>query len=92
MEPLLRGHVDERPTPLERPLDTVNLKVNVLISTPDERPPLSKDHCSGPKGMASQEGFRCTLFDLENIGLFGVFTVYDINILIMKPSDLNLHY
>ena len=36
MEPLLRGHPDERPTPLERPLNTVNLNLNVLTSTPDE--------------------------------------------------------
>ena len=25
MEPLFRGHIDERPTPLEKPLDNVNL-------------------------------------------------------------------
>ena len=60
MEPLLRGHPDERPTPLERPLDNVNLNINVLISTPDERPPLLKGHISGAKGVASQEGFHCT--------------------------------
>ena len=33
VEPLLRGHPDERPTTLERPLDNVNLNKNVLIST-----------------------------------------------------------
>ena len=27
-------------TPLERPLDYVNLNINVLISTPDEKSPL----------------------------------------------------
>ena len=27
--PLLRGHPDNRPTPLERPLDNVNLNINV---------------------------------------------------------------
>ena len=58
-EPLLRGHPDERPTPLERPLGTVNLNINVLISTPDERPPLLKDHFSGAKGVALQKGFHC---------------------------------
>ena len=31
-------------TPLERPLDNVYLNINVLISTPDERPPLLKGH------------------------------------------------
>ena len=50
VEPLYRGHPDERPTPLERPLYTANLNINVLISTPDERPPLLKDHFSGGKG------------------------------------------
>ena len=33
MEPLLRGHPDERPTLLER-----SLNMNVLSSTPDDRP------------------------------------------------------
>ena len=60
VEPLLRGHPDERPTPLERPLDNVNLNINVLISTPDERPSLLKGHISGTKGVASQEGLHCT--------------------------------
>ena len=59
VEPLLRGHPDERPPPLERPLDDVNLNVNVLISTPDKRPPLLKGHFSDAKGVASQEGFHC---------------------------------
>ena len=58
MEPLLRGHPDERPPPLERPLDNVNLNINVLISTPDERRPLLKGHFSGAKGVASQKGFH----------------------------------
>ena len=35
------------PTPLERPLDTVNLNTKVLISTPDERPSLLKGHKRG---------------------------------------------
>ena len=59
MKPLLRGHPDERPPPLERPLDNVNLNINVLIFTPDERPPLLKGHFSDAKGVASQEGFHC---------------------------------
>ena len=37
VEPLLRGHHDERPTPLEGSLNKVN--VIVLNSTHDERPP-----------------------------------------------------
>ena len=59
MGPLLRGHPDKRPPPLERTLDNVNLNINVLISTPDERPPLLKGHFCGTKGVASQEGFHC---------------------------------
>ena len=43
VEPLLRGHPDERPTPLERQLDNVKLNINVLISTPNERPHLLKE-------------------------------------------------
>ena len=64
VEPLLRGHPDERPTPLERSLDNVNLNINVLISTPDERPPLLKGHISGAKGVTSQEGFHCTYISI----------------------------
>ena len=56
MKPLLRGHPDKRPTSLERPLDNVNLYINVLISTPDQGPPLLKGHFSGAKRVASQEG------------------------------------
>ena len=59
VEPLLRGHPYERPPPLERPLDNVNLNINVLIFTPDKRPPLLKGHFSGTKGVASQEVFHC---------------------------------
>ena len=42
----------ERPPPLERPLYNVNLNINVLISTPDERPPLLKGYFSRAKGVA----------------------------------------
>ena len=59
MEPLLRGHPDKKPPPLKRPFDNVNLNINVLISTPDERLPLMKGHFSEAKGVASQEGFYC---------------------------------
>ena len=62
MESLLRGRLDERPAPLERPLDNVNLNINVLIftPTPEEGPPLLKGHFYCVKGVASQEGFHCT--------------------------------
>ena len=60
VEPLLRGHPDERPTPLERPLDNVNLNINVFRFTPDESPPLLKGHFVGAKRVASQEGFHYT--------------------------------
>ena len=52
VEPLLRGHPDKRPPPLERPLDSVNLNMNVLISNPDKTLPLLKGHFSGAKGVA----------------------------------------
>ena len=54
MEPLLRGHPDERSPPLQRPLDNVNLNINVLIFTPDKRSPLLKGHFSDAKMVASQ--------------------------------------
>ena len=66
-ETLLRGHPDERPTPLERPLGTVNLNINVLISTPDERPPLLKGNFSGAKGLASQEEFHCIIYVFQHL-------------------------
>ena len=59
VESLLRGRPQERPPPLERPLDNVNLNINVLISTP-ERSPLFKGHISAAKWVASQEEFHCT--------------------------------
>ena len=60
VEPLLRGNPDKKPPLLERPLDSVNLNINVLISTTDERPPLLKGHFSCVNGVASQEGFHCS--------------------------------
>ena len=64
LEPLLRGHHNERPTTLEIQLDNVNQNINVLISTPDKRPPCLKGHFSGAKWVASQEGFHCNQFDI----------------------------
>ena len=58
MEPLLRGHLDETPTPLERSTDNVNLNINIPITTPDEGPTLLKGHISGANLIASQEGFQ----------------------------------
>ena len=40
----MRGHPDERPSSLEQPLSKINLNINVLISTPDERSTLLKGH------------------------------------------------
>ena len=73
VEPLLRGHPDERPPPLERPLDNVNLNINVLISTPDERPPLLKGHFSGANRVASQEGFHCIV--CHDTGIYQLYIV-----------------
>ena len=66
MELLLRGHPNRRPPPLERPIDKVNLYINVLISTPDERPPLLEGHFSDAKGVALQEGFHCNVMFLRH--------------------------
>ena len=67
VEPLLGGHTEERPAPLERPFDIVNLNINVLTFTPDERPALLKGHFSGAKGVASQEGFHCIRISLKEV-------------------------
>ena len=56
VESLLGSNPDERPTPLKRAYDDVNLNINVLISTPVERPPLLKGHFSGAKGVAHKRG------------------------------------
>ena len=58
MEPLLRGHPNEWPPTLERPLDNININLKVLISTSDKRPSLLKGHFSDAKDVASQEGFH----------------------------------
>ena len=58
VEPLLRGHPDKRPTPLERSQVSFNLHMKVLILTPDERPPLLKGHNYVAKVVASQERFQ----------------------------------
>ena len=74
VEPLLRGHPDERPTPLDRPLDNVNLN-KVLISTPAERPPLLKGHFSDTKGVASQGGgFYCNNLSISFI--IGIIVIF----------------
>ena len=62
VEPLLWGHPEERPAPLERPLYNVNLNIDVLIPTPDKKPPLFKGHFSGIKEVALQEGFHCNTY------------------------------
>ena len=51
MESPLRGY------PSEKAPYYVNLNMDVLISTRDERPPSSKDHYSGAKGVTLHEEF-----------------------------------
>ena len=46
----------ERPPPLERPLYNVNLNLNVLNSTPDERPPFFKAIFLTEKGWPHKRG------------------------------------
>ena len=60
----------ERQSPIERPLENVNLNINVLIFTPGERPPLLNGHISDAKGVASQEGFNCIIFVGDSSNLF----------------------
>ena len=67
VEPLLRSHPDERPAPLERSLDNVNLNMNVFIYTLNKKPPLMKGHFSYAKGVASQEGFHCTIKEISSL-------------------------
>ena len=57
VETHLRGHPDKRPTLLVRPLDNVNLNINVLISTPYKRPSLSQGHNFVKKGWPHKRGF-----------------------------------
>ena len=81
-----RGHPDEMSPPLERPLDNVNLNINILISTPDERPPLLKGHFCGEKGVVLQEGFHCILWYnilITNLKLYMTWIVWD--------KSLNFH-
>ena len=59
VEPLMSGHPDKRPIPPEKSMVNVYLKIDVLIFTPDERPPLLKNHLSGAKEVTLQEGFHC---------------------------------
>ena len=60
MEPLLRGH-PVRDHHFWKGHLTLYLTTNVLIFTPEERPPLLKGHFSGAKRVVLQEGFHCTL-------------------------------
>ena len=59
----LRGHPDERASPLERSLDIVNQNINVLISTPDENPSLLKT------GGPTRGGIHCVPIFSQSINL-----------------------
>ena len=65
MVTLLNGHPNERPTPLERPLDNVNLNIDVFTLTPDKKLPLLKGHISDENWLASQEGLHCILLEAD---------------------------
>ena len=93
MEPLFRGHLDERPTSLERSLDNVLIStpvfvlINVLISTPQER--LLKGQFSVAKGVTSHEGCHCISWYHNNINkiMISVLSVYT-STFFMHPSNL----
>ena len=56
METLLRGDPDESPNLLERPLNNVNLNINIIINTPDDRPtPLEKKTFLAEKANLKRE-------------------------------------
>ena len=65
--PFWEATLEELPTPLEGPHVDVNFNMKVLISTPDEKPPLSWGQISGAKGMAPQEGFHCIFLSIYTI-------------------------
>ena len=50
--------------PLERPFDNVNLNINVLISTPYQRPALLKGHFSEAKGWPHKRGSTVLVLSL----------------------------
>ena len=56
VEPLLRGHPDERQYSLKRQHDIVNLNHIELITTPDERPPILRGHISDSNEVAPKGG------------------------------------
>ena len=58
-------------------MDSLNITTNVLISIPDKRPSLLKGHISGARGVASQEGFRCTEFQNSEIDHISIFVCND---------------
>ena len=49
----LRGIPEKKPTPLEMTREEVNINLGILISTPDERPPLLKEQILGAKWVTS---------------------------------------
>ena len=89
VEPLLRGHPDERPPPLEMPLNNVNLNINVLISTPGGRPPLLKGHFSEANRVASQEGFHCILGTISKSKI-EKFQMKKSDVLSLGPTSPNI--
>ena len=54
--PLLRGNTDNRLNPNKRPVDKVNLKINVLIPTLTRGHPSCKATFQGQKGWPHKRG------------------------------------
>ena len=62
---------DERPPPLERPLDNINLNINVLISTRREATPLKRPllmQKGWPHNRGSTVCLKCTVLDEQCTG------------------------
>ena len=49
------------------------VKLFIYSGTPFERPPLLKGHFSGAKGVASQEGFHCSILDKSSAYCFTLY-------------------
>ena len=74
VEPLLRGHPFESPPPPSgKTICNVNLNINGLISTPDERPPLLKGHflC---KRCGLTRGVHLYIYTLESLLLHSMLS------------------
>ena len=71
-------------------LPSVNWVRNIIIFTPEERPPLLKSHISGAKGIASQKGFQC-IYSLCSISILAfilfLLFIFQVTLTVNKQSN-----